>query len=46
LFTTINKIIPQVSECIKNIKSNLADWKEYKETDEEKKLYEIKNDQE
>ena len=43
LFTTINKIIPQVGECIKNIKSNLADWKEYKETEEEKKLYEDKS---
>lgn len=43
LFTTINKIMPKIGEeCIKNIKSNLADWKEYKESEEEKKLYQDK----
>ena len=42
LFVSLHNVIPYVSEVITAMKNNKETWKNYKETDENKKLYETK----
>ena len=42
LFISLHNVIPNVSEVITAMKNNKESWKNYVETDENKKLYEDK----
>ena len=45
LFTTLSAFVPHLAAengCIDRMKSNQATWKDYVETEEDKKTYEIK----
>jgi hypothetical protein len=46
LFTQIVHIMPVLNDSIEVLKQNLKNWKEYEETEEDKKVYEAKQDKE
>ena len=39
LFTSMTHILPELSECVKHLKSNMQNWKDYEEIDEDKFIY-------
>ena len=42
LFVSLAHVIPQVSEVVSAMKTNKEEWKNYLETEDNKKLYEDK----
>jgi hypothetical protein len=43
LFTNLVAIMPEMSTEVHNMKNNLEAWKKYEETEEDRRVYEMKS---
>lgn len=39
IFTALSNVIPELGECVAQMKINSKTWKAYEETEEDKKIY-------